>query len=249
MSLRFHEIAESYHRILNPFTEDQLMLLGEICRLNSGIKQLDLACGKAEMLCRWAQKYNISGVGVDISTVFLDAARKRAKELNVANKLTFIQSDAGKYPQATHDFDIVSCIGATWIGNGLLGTLELLKLSLKAGGLILVGEPYWIEPPPEAAYAAEGVDKNDYVSLDGTLDRFESMGMNLVEMVLANQDSWDRYEAPQWMAVNDYLNANPDDSDASTLREWINNNRRAYLQYGRRYLGWGVFVVRVINRM
>ena len=44
MSLRFHEIAETYHRILNPFTEDQLILLGEICRLHSGMKQLDLAC-------------------------------------------------------------------------------------------------------------------------------------------------------------------------------------------------------------
>lgn len=247
MSLRFHEIAESYHRIINPFTEDQLMLLGEICRLHSGIKQLDLACGKAEMLCRWAQKYNISGVGVDISTVFLEAARKRAEELDVANKLTFVLSDAGQYPQATHDFDIVSCIGATWIGNGLVGTLELMKLSLKPAGLILVGEPYWIEPPPKAAYAAEGVNENDFVSLDGTLDRLESAGMNLIEMVLANQDSWDRYEAPQWMAVNDHLNANPDDPDASALREWIVKNRRAYLQYGRRYLGWGVFVLQVIK--
>jgi hypothetical protein len=34
MSLRFHEIAEINHRILNPFTEDQLMFLGEVCRLN-----------------------------------------------------------------------------------------------------------------------------------------------------------------------------------------------------------------------
>ena len=69
MFLRFHEIAEAYHRILNPFTEDQLMLLGEICRLRPGIRQLDLACGKAEMLSRWAQKYGTSGVGVDISPV------------------------------------------------------------------------------------------------------------------------------------------------------------------------------------
>jgi cyclopropane fatty-acyl-phospholipid synthase-like methyltransferase len=59
MSLRFHEIAETYHRILNPFTEDQLMLLGEICHLHSGMKLLDLACGKAEMLCRWVQQYGV----------------------------------------------------------------------------------------------------------------------------------------------------------------------------------------------
>lgn len=244
MSLRYHEIAESYHRILNPFTEDQLMMLGDICRMHSAIRQLDLACGKGEMLCRWAQKFGISGVGVDISTVFLNAARDRANELSVTDLLTFIQEDAGKYPQATHDFDVVSCIGATWIGNGLEGTLALMKPSLKPGGLILVGEPFWIQPPPEEAYKAEGVGKNDYVSLEGTFDRFEASGMNLVEMVLANHDGWDRYEAPQWMAVDDFLRANPDDPDASELRKWIENNRRAYLQYGRRYFGWGIFVLR-----
>ena len=244
MFLRFHEIAEAYHRILNPFTEDQLMLLGEICRLRPGIRQLDLACGKAEMLSRWAQKYGISGVGVDISPVFLEAARKRAVELGVADKLTFVEGDAGKYPRATHDFDVVSCIGATWIGDGLIGTLDLMKPALKPGGLMLVGEPYWIEPAPEEAYAALGVGRDDYVSLDGTLARFESAGMSLVEMVLADHHGWDRYEAPQWMAVDDFLRAHPDDPDAAELREWKSKDRRAYLQYGRRYFGWGVFVLR-----
>ena len=243
MSLRFHEIAESYHRILNPFTEDQLMLLGEICRLHPDNKLLDLACGKAEMLCRWAQEYGISGVGVDISTVFLNAAHKRASELGVTEKLTFVQGDAGNYPQETHDFDVVSCIGATWIGHGLTGTLALMKPALKPGGLLLVGEPYWIDPPPEAAFKIMGIRKADYVTLDATLDRFEAAGLQLIEMVLANQDGWDRYEAPQWMAVNDFLRANPNDPDASALREWISNNRRAYLKYGRRYFGWGVFVL------
>ncbi len=248
MSLRYHEIAEAYHRILNPFTENQLMLLGDICRLHPENKQLDLACGKGEMLCRWAQKYGISGVGVDISTVFLNAARERANELGVSDKLTFIQEDAGKYPEATHDFDIVSCIGATWIGNGLKGTLELMKLSLKPGGLVLVGEPYWIQPPPEEAFTTVDVSMNDYVSLEGTLDRFEAAGMDLIEMVIANQDGWDRYEAPQWMAADDFLRANPDDPDASELRKWIANNRRAYLRYGRRYFGWGIFVLREQGR-
>ena len=243
MSLRFHEIAETYHRILNPFSEDQLMLLGEICRLNPNQKLLDLACGKAELLCRWAQAYGIFGVGVDISAVFLEAAHARASELGVADQLTFVQADAGEYPQATHDFDVVSCIGATWIGGGLTGTIALMEPALKPGGLLLVGEPYWIDPPPEAAYETLGVGVEDYVSLEGTLDRFEAADLQLIEMVLANLDGWDRYEAPQWMAINDFLRANPNDPDAAALRQWNNSNQHAYFKYGRRYLNWGVFVL------
>jgi hypothetical protein len=247
MSLRFHEIAEANHRILNPFTEEKLMLLGEVCRLQPGMAQLDLCCGKAEMLCRWAQKYQITGTGVDISTVFLEAAKARAFELNVSDKLNLVHGDAAAFPQDFHEYDVVSCIGATWIGGGLVGTLELMKPALKRGGLLLVGEPYWIDPPPHEAYRVVGVGEDDYTSLLGTLDRIESAGCELVEMVLADDDSWDRYVAAQWRTVSDWLRDNPDDPDAPELREWHRQNQRAYLQYQRRYFGWGVFVMRVVN--
>src|SRR5690242_1575905 len=81
VSLHYHEIAERHHRILNPFTEDQLLLLADICQLRPDLRQLDLCCGKGEMLCRWSARSGLVGVGVDISAVFLAAARQRAAEL------------------------------------------------------------------------------------------------------------------------------------------------------------------------
>ena len=53
MSLRHHEIAEADHRILNPFTDDKLRLLGEVAGVGPGTRVLDLACGKGEMLGRY----------------------------------------------------------------------------------------------------------------------------------------------------------------------------------------------------
>ncbi len=245
MSLRFHEISEGNHRILNPFSENDLMLLGEICRLQPQMRQLDLACGKGEMLCQWARRWGITGVGVDISKVFLPAARQRATELNVTDKVTFIEADAGTYMTEGQQFDIVSCIGATWIGKGLVGTLRLMQPVLKPDGLLLVGEPYWKEPPPDEAYQSAGLGKDDFTSLIGTLDRFESAGCKVVEMVLADLHSWDRYVAAQWWTVNQWTSENPNDPDTAELQAWIESNQRDYLQYGRRYLGWGVFVVKL----
>ncbi|GAA3095252.1 SAM-dependent methyltransferase [Nonomuraea salmonea] len=80
MSLRFHEIAGSRNQILNPLTDDKLRLLGEICGFTPGTRILDLACGKGELLSRWAAEYAIEGLGVDISKVFLDAAKKTARK-------------------------------------------------------------------------------------------------------------------------------------------------------------------------
>ncbi len=246
MSLRFHEISERRHRILNPFTEEQLLLLGDICGVGPATHQLDLCCGKGEMLSRWSARFGLTGTGVDISAVFLEAARQRADELNVVELLTFIQADAGTYPIPAGAFDIVSCIGATWIGGGLTGTLRLMQPGLHdRDSLLLVGEPYWIDEPPDEAYAAvtDG-DRELFTSLAGTLDRIESAGLELVEMVAADHHGWDRYVARQWMTVSDWLRANANSSEATEIRQLHERYRREYLSYTRRYFGWGVFVLR-----
>ncbi len=246
MSLRFHEIAERDHRILNPFTEEQLMLLGELCRLQPGARQLDLCCGKGEMLTRWAATWGITGVGVDISSHFLEHARARAAELAVTDSIEFMRADAAAFPVAEGQFDIVSCLGATWIGDGLAGTLTKMVPGLRdRDSLILVGEPYWIEePPPEAYDGIAGGDRELFTTLSGTLDRFESVGLDLVEMVVAGGHGWDRYEAAQWLALSDWLREHPDDPELEEICRFRDHNRRAYLTYGRRYFGWGVFVLR-----
>lgn len=246
-ALRHHEISESRHRILNPFTDEKLMLVGDLCRLQPDMRMLDLACGKAEMLCRFADRHGVYGVGVDLSKVFLAAARRRAAELSVTDRVTLVEADAAAYVETTADgsCDVVSCIGATWIGGGLTGTIELMKPALRPGGLLLVGEPYWIDPPPSEAYESLGFGEDDSTSLVGTLDRFASAGVDLVEMVLADGDSWDRYCAAQWLTLSDWLRDNRGHPDAGAVREFRDTVRRAHLAYGRRYLGWGVFVLRV----
>lgn len=238
--LRQHEIAEAGHRILNPFTDDKLMLLGEVCRLAPGQRHLDLACGKGEMLARWADVYGILGEGVDISEVFLAAAHERARELGVSDRVTFRLGDAAKDVPDDASYDVVSCIGATWIGGGLAGTVQLMRPALRPGGLLLIGEPYWTATPPggiPAEYA-------EFTSLEGTLDRLEAAGLSLVEMVLADRDSWDRYVAAQWWTVDAWLREHPGDPDAGTMRRYLDQARRTHLRYQREFLGWGVFVCR-----
>lgn len=245
MTLQFHEIAESTHTILNPFSEAKLQLLGEICAPPQGARMLDLACGKGELLIRWARDYGVIGVGVDISEVFLAAARQRADELEVIDQVNFVHDDAAQYPQPFHEFDVVSCIGATWIGGGLVGTLELMKTALKPkDGVMLVGEPYWHITPTHNVAAHLDFEPDTFATLGDTLSRFESVGLELVEMVLADLTDWDRYEAKHWMAVDNYLRENPDYADAGELRAWMQKERRNYLEFGRDYIGWGIFVLR-----
>ena len=244
MSLRQHEISEADHRILDPFSESKLRLIGELADVEARTRVLDLACGKGELLCRWAEWFGASGTGVDLSEVFLAAARARAAELGVASRVTFIQGDAAAYTAEPGAFDVASCLGATWIGGGLEGTAALLRRAIHDDGRILIGEPYWIEPPPAEALAAWRMQPGDFVSLAGTQGRLASAGLELIELVVASGDDWDRYEAGQWRAMDRWLRANPDDAMHTEIRDALDHWREAYLRWGRRYLGWAVFVTR-----
>lgn len=243
-TLRYHEISESRHRVLNPITEEKLMLLGAVCRLQPGQRILDLACGKGELLSRWAGEWGIRGTGVDISDVFTPLARARAHELGVADQVEIVQADASTYKAEVEAYDIVSCVGATWIGDGVTGTIELMRPALRSGGLILIGEPFWIQTP--SSYP-QWTSKGEFVTLPELLDTFEAAGCELLEMVLANQDSWDRYVASQWWTMSDWLRANPDDPEAEEFRGKLAEARHSHLEIARDRLGWGVFVLRETN--
>ena len=46
------------------------------------------------------------------------------------------------------------------------------------------------------------------------------------------------------MAVSNWLRAHRESPEAAGIRSMHERSRRDYLTYTRRYLGWGVFVVR-----
>ncbi|GAA4663187.1 methyltransferase domain-containing protein [Streptomyces chumphonensis] len=241
---RSFTIRESSHRICNPFTSDKLALLGRAISPAPGTRMLDLGCGKGEMLCTWARDHGLTGTGVDLSTVFIDAARKRAAELDVADQVEFVHADASGHV-ADEPVGIAACVGATWIGSGVGGTVDLLRHSLAPGGMMLIGEPYW-RREPEDQRVVEGCQmarRDDLLTLPDLLEQFGGLGCDVVEMVLADQDSWDRYVSAQWLNVRRWLDTNPDDELADQMRAELTSAPVQYVGYQREYLGWGVFVL------
>ncbi|MFY1692012.1 SAM-dependent methyltransferase [Plantactinospora sp. WMMB782] len=241
---RSFTIRESSHRIHNPIDGGKLATLGAALRLRPGARLLDLACGSGEMLCTWARDHRLTGTGVDISRVFLRHAEARAAELGVADRVEFVHGDASGYVADT-PVDVAACVGATWIGDGVPGTVALLRRSLRPGGMMLVGEPYWRREPTDQVIveACHATTRDDFLPLPETLERFAELGTDVVEMVLADQDSWDRYVAAQWLNLRRWLDRNPDDELHDELRAELDTAPVQHVRYQREYLGWGVFAL------
>ena len=84
---------------------------------------------------------------------------------------------------------------------------------------------------------------SDFLVLPELLASFGRLGYDVVEMVLADQDSWDRYEAAKWLTMRRWLEANPDDELAKEVRAQLTSEPVRYVTYTREYLGWGVFAL------
>jgi SAM-dependent methyltransferase len=241
---RIFAITESAHRIHNPITPEKLATLGAALRLESGASVPDLGSGSGEMLCTWARDHGVVGTGVDMSELFTQHARLRAEELGVVDQVEFIHGDAAGYV-SDEKADVAACVGATWIAGGVAGTIELLTRSLRTGGIILIGEPYWRQLPPteDVARGCLADSVSDFVTLPALLASFSRLGYDVVEMVLAGQDGWDRYEAAKWLTMRRWLDANPDDELAGDVRAQLTSEPERYAAHTREYLGWGVFAL------
>lgn len=179
-----------------------------------------------------------------MSSAFTASARARAEELGVADRCSFVHGDAAAYTSEEH-YDVASCLGASWIGDGLPGTLDLLERSLRPGGLVLVGEPYWRRVPEtdEIARACHAGSREEWHTLPDLVAELVGLGWDLVQLVLSDADDWDAYHGAQWLSLRRWLDANPGDELWSRMREELDTLPIEHVTYTREHLGWGIFVL------
>jgi cyclopropane fatty-acyl-phospholipid synthase-like methyltransferase len=245
MSQRYIEIAEAHQKFPVPLSAKNLSRLAAVCELHSGTRLLDLACGKGELLIQWAHTYEMQGTGVDEDETRISVAQMRADELEVWAQVQFVASEVADYPQSFHQYNIVSCLNATWLWDNQTAMLATMQDALKdnTSGLVLLGETYWQREPTPEICAALGLEQNALPTLADLTDHFGDAGADVVDMLLATQDDWDEYTTQEWRACFNWLNTHPAHEDAEGLRAWLNANRRRYLRYEREYIGWGIFVL------
>lgn len=233
---RYHVIAERHHELQNPTTREKIRRVGELLRLGPGTRVLDIACGRGGPAIVLASEFGCRITGVEREPEFVAAARRRVSDAGVAERVEIFEADATEYPLDHERWDAVLCLGATFIWDGLSGTLDALLPAANPGARLAIGEPYWRSAPPP--------DDLGYTSLAGTLRVFEDAGLAPLGVVAASEDDWDNYESLHWRAVEEWLAEHPEDPYARELRAEHDGHRRHYLEFQRARLGWAILVGR-----
>ncbi len=240
---KFYDVTHRHHVVCNPMSLDKVDELFGLLKLSRGSAVLDIACGKGEMLTRLAERYGMSGVGVDISPYFAAEAERRLRLRVPGARIEIVNIDGAEY-RTDRLFDLSMCIGASWIYKGHRGTLSALKAMTKPGGLVLVGEPFWLKEPDDAFLAAERYTRDMFGTHRDNLTTGEDEGLFPLYTMVSNNDDWDRYETLQSYAADQYAGENPEDPDVPQILGRVADARKVYLQWGRDTLGWAMYLFR-----
>jgi hypothetical protein len=216
-----------------------------LLRLRPGDRVLEIATGKGEFIIRLGEQYGIEGIGVDLSSYYIADAREKHQQRAPGAQLRFLEMDGADYePEEPESFDLVACIGASWIYGGHRGTLMALNGMAAPSGWVVVGEPYWRREPAAEHLEVIGEERSAYGTHYENVKVGQELGLKPVYTLVSDQDDWDRYEGLQWYAAERWASQHPDDPDLAEVMERVEQDRENYLRWGRETFGWAIYVFR-----
>ncbi len=242
---KFFGITHKKHLVCNPTSEAKLANLVRLLDLPKGAGVVDIACGKGEFLIRLAEEYEVRGLGVDISPYCVEDCNKKAADRLSGSDIKFTQMDGAEFkPEQPSSLHLAACIGASWVFKDHNGTLETLKTWVVPGGLIVVGEPFWLHDPSQEYLDASGMQRESFGTHADNVLVGEKQGLQLVYTIVSDQNDWDQYEGLQWLAADEYARQNPDDPDTTELMNRVTSGKNNYLKWGRDTIGWAIYIFR-----
>lgn len=238
----YFAIVEREHDVQNPTSPEKIRLLGERMRLGPDSRVLDVASGRGGPAVLLADAFGCHITCVERAEDFHAAALARVRDAGLEDRIELVCADAHAFPVEPESYDAALCLGASFVWDGLTGTLEALAPAVGPGGFVAVGEPYWRRWPLPRDFEPDSAE--DYLTLPDTVARFEQAGLAPVTLIDGSQDDWDRYETLHWLAAEEWLEENPDDPDAREIRATVERYRDRYLNWERDLVGWAIVVGR-----
>lgn len=235
--LHYWDIAERDLEIQNPITDRKLRLLDDYCDIRDGLRVLDIGCGKAWVLRQWAERFNISGTGLELNQRFVDAAQRLSGARELGERLRFIHGPAADYQPEPRSFDVVMCIGATFALGGFVDALEWMAVAAKPGAAMVIGDLTLRHPP----LVRSGPLPWDTVEAINVIERH---GFEVSATISASEADFERYASHHRHSTLVWAREHPEHPDTAAVLERSRRDWMHYQQVIRPMFGWTIFVAR-----
>ncbi|MEJ2857290.1 MULTISPECIES: SAM-dependent methyltransferase [unclassified Saccharothrix] len=196
---------------------------------------VDYGCGWAELLLRAVEhEPTATGVGVDGDEYAIDRGRANAQARGLSDRVRLDLGDVTTWDGPTADVAISIGSSHAWGGTGQ--TLAALHERIRPGGLLLLGDGFWEQAPPE--HIAEMFAEDGIGSLDELVDAAMDAGFRLFNLTTASLDEWDSFESRWCLARERWLAEHPDHVEAAGVRKVVDEHRDTWLKGYRGRLGF-----------
>ena len=224
--------------ILNPSTPEKIIHLGKLLKLKKGSRVIDFGCGCGESLTLWAEKFGITGIGIDISRDFCDRARDKLLKRGLSGQIEIVCSPATDYIFEEEAFDAATCIGATFAFGGFQQTIQAMKRAVHHNGRLGIGETHWLSSHVNPEYAQKQATTHTEPELAQFIRR---EGFELEYIIRSSRDDWDRYVSDSWYGLLRWLEENPKHPDHEQVFKYFRADQDDYLQFQSQYMGWAMY--------
>lgn len=236
---RFKVFEALHHgmRICNPMGPADVAQLVDWLDPQPGEAVLDIACGLGELLIRLAERARIRGTGVDLSPWVLVRAHREAALRTPRVSLRWILGNARDLP--AERYDIVACIGASWIWHGFAGTVRAMAAGLTPGARIAVGD-LRLRPGVDVTHVLETYGR--VLTADEQASTLNDLGFDLIHRLDPGPESWNAYQERIEESVAAWRRRHPgEESDGFVAEQerWRRDHERDMA-----FLEWSVWVAR-----
>lgn len=237
---KYGTISHQGLRYNNPFSVAKIEEVIELLGLNDRATVLDIGSGKAELLIRLVERYQVRALGLELDPSSIQKAHEQAAERIPTDRLELRECDAQTFEAEPDSFDLASSLGACHVYGGFRSTLERLAYYVRPGGQVLVGDGYWKQEPAQEYLAALETTRGEFQTHAENVATGVSLGLVPMYACVCNEDEWDRFE---WLRMYErYACRKPDDPGLPALITQLHTWRDIYLRWGRDTLGFGLYL-------
>ncbi len=203
-------IAESHGGLQSPLSEQLITGLGRSIGLAPGQVVLDAGAGSGAPAVLLAREFGCRVVAVESCAELVALGVDRARRAGAADLITYVRCDLAEFELEPEAYDAALCLGAAWILGGFARTAEALRTAVRSGGHVGLGD---------LAAATEAAERDETLSIRGMLGALLDLGLAPVTMAQSSRADWDAYHSRMMRAVEDWIDANPEDPDLDRVRE------------------------------
>ena len=236
------EVFDALHHVMpicNPMTSAEVDDVLEALAPGDGESLIDIACGHGELVIRAAERARVEAVGIDLSPWAIVRSVDAASSRRLRGTIEWRLGDAHQLPRERR-YDIVSCLGASWIWHGFAGTAAAMVARAHDGGRIAIGD-LRLRSGSDAEQLSDAIGK--VLTFDEQHQILDGLGIDVTDSFDAGSSGWDGYQDRILASVEAWSRDQPGeraDEYVADQRRWREDHER-----DREFLDWTVWIGRL----